>query len=364
MKTWDFKFLLEKKNSLINRYNVSRDDHEKYQLSQMISCIENAAEYISHNVESNDSYFCLLQSLFDDKDVYSRFSDYAGDIVSFYTSFYYDMPLEPTSFQEVDTSKNKILTVAKDFYIRIRNNLGNRLITNEKNGNLRVRFERTRPDEAFEGQTFPIYGTDMTLVSVNLNKNIVDYINLIHEYGHVLNNSFYRYQMFDNNKYALQEVASLFFELLAGDYLASIGFSVSELNKSYVHMFRDAVTAAGVDTIRFDLIRNRKKFDYDEEIIAYLHRNYTDNTLIDFASENIISDNFHYVFSYLIAVELYMLYQTNPEDALNKLIRIMKVNGLKPNQYYNFIIDLGITPLENMGAYLESINRKQIHYGR
>jgi hypothetical protein len=204
----------------------------------------------------------------------------------------------------------------------------------------------------------------MTLVSVNLNKNITDYINLIHEYGHVLNHSFYRYQMFDNNKYALQEVAPLFFELLAGDYLANMGFNIGELNKSYAQVFRDAVTAAGVDTIRFDLIRNRKKFDYDEEIIAYLHRNFSDNVLIDFAAENVISDNLHYVFSYIIAVELYMLYQTNPEDALNKLVRIMKVNGLKPAQYYNFILDLGIVPLENMGAYLERINRKQINYGR
>ncbi|MBR6133798.1 MAG: hypothetical protein IKQ29_03685 [Bacilli bacterium] len=365
MRAWDCKFLLEKKNSLINRYNISRNDHERYQISQMIASIESAMEYITpSNTDTEEYYFCLLQSLYDDKDIYRRFSDFLGDITNFYTGFYYDMPLEPTPFQEVDTSKNKVITVTRDFFSRIKGNFGSRLLNNERNGNLRVRFERTRPDDFYEGQTFPLYGTDMTLVSVNLNKNIVDYINLIHEYGHVLNHSFYRYQMFDNNKYPLQEVAPIFFELVAGDYLTSMGFNVRELNKSYVHMFRDAVTAAGVDTIRFDLIRNRKKFDNDEEIIAYLHREFNDNVLIDFAAENVISDNLHYVFSYLIAVELYMLYKTNHEEALNKLVRIMKVNGLKPNQYYNFIIDLGITPLESMGAYLDSINRKQIHYGR
>ena len=361
MKTWDINYLLNKKNILINKYCKARCDEEQYKLAQMISCYDDAISYISHDEEEDIS---ILQGLDYDKLYHDTFGYFLGDVSDFYTRFYFDMPEEPNDFDFINTSKNKVLTVTKEFYEAIKPCFYERLANSEKTGNLRVRFERDNPNNTYLAQTFPIFSTNMCLVSSNLDKRIMDYINLIHEYGHVLNHSFNKYQMFEFYKYPLQEVPSLFFELLAGECLSYMGFDKRDLNRSYVHQFRDIVSGAGIDTFRSELINNRKLFDTDEDVIKFLDSNFYDEDLINFSKYNLIKNNMNYVFSFIVAVELYMLYLTNSDEALSKLVRIMKVANLSPKEYYDFIIELGITPLEHMGDYLDSIKGKQMAYGK
>ena len=86
--------------------------------------------------------------------------------------------------------------------------------------------------------------------------------------------------------------------------------------------------------------------------------------LIDFSIANVISENMHYVFSYMVAVELYQLYLVDKEEALCRLNKIMKVSGLKPSEYYEYIRDLGINPLDSMTEYVTDIKEKQKSYGK
>ena len=363
MKTWDLKYLIDKKNKLINRYCISRSENERYKISQMINTIDDAIEYITPSVEESD--YDILDSLDTDIEYYNNLcKPYLGDVTDLYTRFYFNLPKAPTPFQKIDTCKSKIITTTHGLFEDVKKCFAYRLKSNELNGNLRVRFERSRVDDGFEAQTFPLYGTDVTLVSTNINKNIGDYFNLIHEYGHVLNHTFNKIQMFDYEKYALQEVAPLFFELVAGNYLEEIGLNKRDINKMLVHIFRDAVTGAGVDVFRTELIKNRKRFENENDVLDYLKNNFYDEVLIAFSADNPLSGNMHYVFSYIVAVELYMLYLKDPIDALNKLTRIMKINNLNAKQYYEFIEDLGIVPNLSMGEYLDSLKRKQNTYGR
>jgi len=365
MKSWDYDYLITKRNKLINRYCISRSKNERYTIANMIGSIDSALEYLEQDYSVNtDAEDNILDSIIQDTHYYHKYKDYIPDINDFFTGFYFNMPEQPTSFQRIETKKSKILTMTKDLYLDVKPIYYERLLNRERTSNLRLRFERSKHNTQYEGITFPIYSTDTTLVSSNINKHIGDYFNLIHEFGHVLNHSYYRYQIFDENKYALQEVAPLFFELVGGDYLIKQGLDNREINKLFVHMFRDAVSGAGVDTYRMDLIRNRKRFEEDQEVVDYLERNFEDQALIDFSIANVISENMHYVFSYMVAVELYQLYLVNKEEALCRLNKIMKVSGLKPSEYYEYIRDLGIKPLDSMTEYVTDIKEKQKSYGK
>ena len=169
-------FLIDKKNSLINRYCATRSEREKYNLGLMISCIDQAMEYISHSPhKDDDDDYSLLQSIFDDVDYLNLARPFLGDVTDFFQRLYYLIPREPSKFQTINTSKSSILKVSRDFFLDVRQSLGDRLVTSERNGNLRVRIETKRHNLAFEGQSFPIYGTGMALISSNLNGNIGDY---------------------------------------------------------------------------------------------------------------------------------------------------------------------------------------------
>jgi len=363
MKSWDEKWLLKKKNYLLKRLGNTKNDDIKFKIVQMIGCLDDALNYIS-DPDSIIKYPSILNGLGEDKVFHDEFKTYLGDIADFYTGFYFNMPEEPLELDTINTSSSKILSVSREFYKEIKPCFADRLSNNIMNCNLRVRFENGNNDSYYTGQTFPIFDTDLCLVSVNLNNKSTDYFNLIHEYGHVLNHSFDRYQMFDFDKYPLQEVTSLFFELVAGDYLIDNGLDKRDITRNFIHIFRDGVSAAGINVFRSELIRNINLFDNDEDVIKYLDNNFFDKDLIEFSKDNLMRESMNYVFSYIIAVELYMKYLKDKDEALNLLVRIMKISNLNAEDYYNYITSIGITPLYNMSEYLDSLKGKQLKYGK
>ena len=75
---------------------------------------------------------------------------------------------------------------------------------------------------------------------------------------------------------------------------------------------------------------------------------------------------YHYGISYLTAIELYMIYLSDPQIALDLLLKIIKVKDLTSDGYLNYIKSLGIIPGSHIKEYVDLlINRgKELGYGK
>ena len=66
-----------------------------------------------------------------------------------------------------------------------------------------------------------------------------------------------------------------------------------------------------------------------------------------------MSDYYHYVISYLTAIELYLIYQYNPDKALNDLFSIINIKKDNNKEYLDYVISLGLEPGRNFEVYLQ-----------
>ena len=199
-------------------------------------------------------------------------------------------------------------------------------------------------------------------------KDISDLVYLSHELGHSLQfKTNYSTAMFFQLSPFL-EVVSQFFELLSLDYF---------------RQFREFEAAASqFNKVTFDDVRVWSKFFWtetevlelwdgsnrqaDKSTLELLSRTYAESVgLSQFSVDDIyyllsmrLSGKFKYFASYVCAVELLMLYKKDRDRALDFLKRFMQIDlNFSLVDYYTAMLDLGLTPGENLSAYRDYIMR-------
>lgn len=261
----------------------------------------------------------------------------------------------------IDTSVSKILTVSRDFY----DSIGG--VFNDKYKMMSRRFKDTLhisklgAKEVNNGQTYSVYSTDITFIEIGANQTAQDYISAIHEFGHGISCSINPTGMFDFGKYCFIELDSLFFEILGLDFLDDKLKLHKDSLDIRMQVLKDYLYSAQLICIKLDMYNDLNSNQlYKKRIInKYLTNEAGLNKIgIDDVLNTHMRDYFHYIISYLTAIELYFIYQADKNIALDLLFNIISKNAQYSIDYLNYVRSLGLEPGKNFEKYIELLHDK------
>ena len=167
--------------------------------------------------------------------------------------------------------------------------------------------------------------------------------------------------MWDFEKYCFIEVDALFFELLGIDY---VGKKLNLERDSFdinMQILYDYLYSSHLLATKLDMYSEltRKELANVFVVNEYLkeQKNFNVRGRSD-VLKTYIREYMHYVVSYLTAVELYLIYQDNHEEALDLLFKIILQKESSSVEYLEFVRSLGIEPGKNFGRYIEILMNK------
>ncbi len=266
-----------------------------------------------------------------------------------------------TELPVINTSLSKILTVSDSFYKGIGGIFHEKYRKMASTFNDTLHIRKLTPGILTNGQTFSVYKTDIVFVELGVNQTSQDYISAIHEFGHGISCAINPTAMFDFNKYCFIEVDSLFFELLGLDYigrelsLEKDGFDIS------MQILKDYIYSAQLICDKVDMynVLSQKQL-YSKSIVKrYLSKEVGYNNIgVNDVLNTQMRDYFHYIISYLTAIEIYIIYQSNQKIALDLLFKIIKYEATFSIDYLEYVKSIGLEPGRNFDTYLEMLFNK------
>ena len=154
---------------------------------------------------------------------------------------------------------------------------------------------------------------------------------------------------------------SLFFEMLGLDYLSDN----LELQKDSLdigmQVLKDYLYASQLICIKLDMYDDLSDNQlYKKRIIKkYLTNEVGLNPIgINDVLNTHMRDYFHYVISYLTAIELYFIYQSDKNLALDLLYKIINRTEQYSADYLNYVKSLGLDPGKNFDKYITLLHDK------
>lgn len=259
------------------------------------------------------------------------------------------------------TDVKKIVGVSQEFYRQFEGPIHDKFRLLKRRFNDTLHFSRIFTNTVAVGQTFSIYKTNLTFFEIGYNHTVQDYISAIHEFSHGISCSINPDAIFDYNKYCFIEVDSLFFELLGIDYVGEVLNKRRDAFNTNIHILEDYICSAQLISTKLDMyaelgpkdLRNERTMKRYLSGDVGLDQNKIKNTL-----RTRIKDIIHYIISYLTAVELYLVYQSTPELAINLLLKIVKHTEDDSTKYLEYIKGLGLEPGKNFDKYIQILLEK------
>ena len=262
---------------------------------------------------------------------------------------------------KITVSTHKILTVSRSFYDSIGGIFASKYVEMAKSFKDTLHIRKLPQKVVTNGQTYSVYNTDITFVELGVNQTTQDYVSAIHEFGHGISCAINPMAMYDYGKYCFIELDSLFFEMVGLDFLSSNLSLEKDSFDINIQVLKDYIYSAQLICSKLDMYdslspdqlyekRNVKNYLFNEIGYNKLGANDVMNTYI--------RDYLHYIISYLTAIELYMIYQSDKSLALDLLHKIIITKQEFPIGYLNFVKSLGLEPGKSFNDYLEILFNK------
>lgn len=261
----------------------------------------------------------------------------------------------------IDSSTNKIISISNQFYEQFKGIFSetyNNMASNFKNT---IHMRRITGSTITAGQTYSVYKTPITFFELGYNHTIQDYVSAIHEFGHGISCNLNPEAMWDFGKYCFIEVDSLFFELLGTDYLGEKLNRKKDAFDINMHVLKDYIYSAMLISTKLNMYSECDRYDLNNKrfVKQYLSKDVGLNNLgVSDVMNTWVRDYMHYIISYLTAIELYLIYQTNSDKALDLLFNIIKTSKDNNKAYLEYIISLGLEPGKNFDNYLHLLFEK------
>jgi hypothetical protein len=262
----------------------------------------------------------------------------------------------------ISTSSKSILLNAKEFYSSLPGY--DKLFRDYKSDSRNTyNFRKLRKDEVLGGETTPIPGTNNTHILFGYDNTFNDYTTAIHEYSHGISVMLNPKHFLETEKYCLRETDSIFMEMIGSDFTASrLGLQKDAQNVA-LDIFDDNL---GDATYMYSKLYMYMKTSFKwnrTNIENYLRKcGYSDGE-IDYCMNLYLKDCFHYLISYLNAIELYLIYKQDPKAALDICLRIVKASDMSSSKYLEYIKSMGIDPGKNIYSYLDYLQKKDMELG-
>ena len=260
----------------------------------------------------------------------------------------YDIPMPRTN----SLSKNDLLTLCHDFYKFIGGDFYKTFLKNYKSHH--IRFSNSAIDDN-AGYTLNIPYLKEAFISITRDYTLNDLITVIHEYEHT-NQLQLNPKKIISNTYLYRELDTSFMELVALDYFDKL--LNNDDNKRILainHIEIIKRCEALCDAI--NLFETERKLNIDILDIKELKDMASDYCDIpDFFLDCTLNEAFNclpetYVIGYIFAIELYYLYQKDPEKALYHLQKFIMTNLKDEYSYFQLLQKLGLNPNENTLNY-------------
>ena len=261
----------------------------------------------------------------------------------------------------IDSSTNKIISISNQFYEQFKGIFSetyNNMASNFKNT---IHMRRITGSTITAGQTYSVYKTPITFFELGYNHTIQDYVSAIHEFGHGISCNLNPEAMWDFGKYCFIEVDSLFFELLGTDYLGEKLNRNKDAFDINMHVLKDYIYSAMLISTKLNMYSECDRYDLNNKrfVKQYLSKDVGLNNLgVSDVMNTWVRDYMHYIISYLTAIELYLIYQTNSDKALDLLFNIIQTSKDNNKAYLEYIISLGLEPGKNFDNYLHLLFEK------
>ena len=259
-----------------------------------------------------------------------------------------------SELKECNLELNDLFTLVHDFYHSLNPYFYENFMKNFIKRNTNLKLSKIIGDGHCAGITnFLVYYKEAYINAVTSN-NIWDFMVLAHEYCHATSCQINNNQLKNSGKIPFDEIDTTFIELLAADYYDDVfKNNKAPILKSIRH--RESIFSAKRVNEVIDII-NLKESDVPKEKEEYLKTNI--NSFEQY--KKITSFEERYVIGYIVAIELYQLYQKDKEKALDifKQIILLDYNSMEEN--YNAILNLGIIPNEHLEEYQDALNKSLI----
>ena len=246
----------------------------------------------------------------------------------------------------INISKDKILTTTRDFYENIGGIFFEKYQEYYDRGSIYINFTSFQ-NKNIGGNILRPEGETAAYININTFHSLFDIATSVHEHAHAIGASINEVHLKDP---LINELESIFFELLYLDSIDKTEYdfdnikSTKEASLSMYHRDLNSVDAKYISTLQGLSDRNkiisviRDKYDIEDEFL--------DDILLD--SMQSFST---YSLSYLIAIELFLLYKKNNYAALNILEQLIKNNKFEENILFDILESYRITPGKNLKSF-------------
>ncbi len=273
---------------------------------------------------------------------------------------------KPDYVQIADMNKDKVCSVTKDVYDTIKDER----FTTPFLELFKQRFHYLNyvkkprvTSHGNEAVTLPVYTTRDVYIHMYKSGDIHDYLASIHEYGHAITALINQDFRFEYGKSLFIETDGIFFEMIGNDYLGDNEVDKEQSLVADIDRFYDFVYYAVVIQTKLKLHNdfNNLRKATEDEMLDYIHNKarLQDEDSIDEILHTPISDIYHYVTSYLMAIELYMLYKNDPDKALKALYELITFDSESNQNTMDMLKDkYGIVVGEHVHDYYLSLIKR------
>lgn len=225
-----------------------------------------------------------------------------------------------------------------------------------KNSNKNLNFLKPEHD-GLNGYTWFIKGINKPFFTMYDSKDYDVLLTFLHEYGHSISFIMNPERSYSKN---LLEIESYFLELIGEDffenYLSTYGFISTRINR-FNYLFGKSEDLLEMKEICKNFSEIKEDFNKKSKTKEIAKKLDMNTTLLNQYLSIDCDEQYLYTLSSIIAINLYSLYQKDPEYALNELKKIILFS--KDANEYKYFKEKGYLELNNTDLLLkQTIKRK------
>ena len=323
----------------ISRKEINKSKEELNELIKNTNDRELKKEYLYYLYQINDtdvdnehdylkSYTKRLRRLEriyqENKDLYQVLIDYNNNLSSekdniLFLNEHYDELKD--SFPKFKFSKKQSIALARNFFNHLDPSFTN-IIDNILDKKTLIFKKKLSKD--FQGINYFIGGINKNYVDVKKKGNYTDYLTLVHEFGHAINNVYNPKGYYELNYF--DEVVSIFMELIAiyeGNKIFNKNLLIYENTDNFIY-YSDLINDFHNQQKLTDIMYSNQINKFNKSFIREVNNeiNYKKKDIKDLIDLDFYEDG-NYAISYIMALELLYIYKRNKKEAIELLKELM-----------------------------------------
>ena len=360
---WTVDTLQLRLDYLRDMYDKETDEEKKQMIAYDIECLDNYIDcYFDLAIEETPSFWKKFQTI---KTNLQSLKFLWPDYNEFYEETI-NTQLPDLEIKKCSLSKDDLLTLTHDFYKSLNRYFFGNFMKNFRVRRNHIKFVNEIENDA-EGFTTPIRTTKEAYIKICRLNTIEDYMSVVHEYGHAITLQINPYHLAYDKRYFI-ETTSIFMELLASDYYQSQtnnnDASINKIN-NHIEFIDDAKKIKMILSLMEEEKNLEQKFSSTKEMRKHLNRNLFTDDCFNKSFNSASNPDEEFLSSYIIAIELYMLYKEDKDKALDTLKRIILLNEMPDEeQYYSNIKRLGIIPNLSLRGFEKDLQAESLKLTR